>query len=54
MHVYDHTAVVIGRWKGVGTNSGERFDYSARFISVYVKRDERWQMVSAQSTNVAD
>lgn len=54
VYVYDQTAVLIGRWKGVGTNSGEPFDYLARFVSVYVKRDGRWQMVSAQSTTIED
>lgn len=52
--VFGHTAVVFGRWRGVGTNHGQRFDYTARFVSVYVKRDGRWQMVSAQSTPIVD
>ena len=50
IQVYGHTAVLIGRWRARGMNAGERFDYSARFISVYAKRDGRWQMVAAQST----
>lgn len=54
VRVYDQTAVVIGRWRGVGTNHGRPFDYTARFISVYTYRDERWQMVSAQSTTIED
>lgn len=54
VRVYGQTAVVIGCWRGVGTNSGEAFDYSARFISVYVLRDGRWQMVTAQSTIMQD
>ena len=50
IQVYGHTAVLIGRWRARGINAGERFDYMARFISVYVKRDGCWQMVAAQST----
>jgi ketosteroid isomerase-like protein len=50
VQVYGHTAVLIGRWRARGVNAGERFDYAARFISVYIKRGGRWQMVAAQST----
>ena len=48
------TAVLIGRWTAEGVNAGERFDYTARFTAVYVKRDGRWQMVHAQSTPLRD
>ena len=54
IQVYGRTAVLIGRWRARGVNAGERFDYSARFISVYVKRDGRWQMVAAQATPLPD
>lgn len=54
IQVYGQTAVLIGRWRARGMNAGERFEYTARFISVYVKRDGRWQMVAAQSTPLAD
>jgi len=50
IQVHGRTAVLIGRWRARGVNAGERFDYSARFMSVYVKRDGGWQMVAAQST----
>ena len=53
IQLYGQTAVLIGRWRARGANAGERFDYAARFISVYVKRDGRWQMVAAQSTPLA-
>ena len=53
IQLYGRTAVLIGRWRARGMNAGERFDYAARFISVYVKRDGRWQMVVAQSTPLA-
>lgn len=50
VQIYGETAVVIGRWTARGINNGERFDYSARFMSVYVKRDGEWKMVAEQST----
>jgi len=53
IQLYGETAVLIGRWRARGVNAGERFDYTARFISVYVRRDGRWQMVAAQSTPLA-
>jgi uncharacterized protein (TIGR02246 family) len=46
------TAVVVGRWTARGINHGVAFDYAARFLSVYVKRDGRWQMVAEQSTDI--
>ena len=53
IQLYGQTAVLIGRWRARGVNAGEGFDYAARFISVYVKRGGRWQMVAAQSTPLA-
>ena len=50
IRIYGHTAVLTGRWRARGVNAGQSFDYEARFLSVYVKRDGRWQMVAAQST----
>jgi ketosteroid isomerase-like protein len=50
VRIYGHTAVLSGRWRARGVNAGQPFDYSAQFLSVYVKRDGRWQMVAAQST----
>ena len=46
------TALVTGRWTARGTNHGARFDYAARFLSVYVRRGGRWQMVAEQSTPI--
>lgn len=52
VRVYGETAVVIGRWTARGMNEGERFDYAARFMSVYVKRGGQWQMAAEQSTEI--
>ena len=50
VRIYGDTAVVIGRWRGKGKNAGEFFDYSARFLSVWVREDSQWRNVAAQST----
>lgn len=52
VRIYGDTALVIGRWRARGINHGERFDYAARFLSVYVRRGGRWQMVAEQSTEI--
>lgn len=52
--VYGNTALVTGRWRARGTNSGQPFDYVARYVSVWVFEDDRWQMVSDQSTPLPD
>jgi uncharacterized protein (TIGR02246 family) len=54
VRVYGDTALVIGRWRARGVNHGEHFDYAARFLSVYVKRDGQWQMVAEQSTELRE
>jgi ketosteroid isomerase-like protein len=52
VRVYGDTALVIGRWTARGINHGVRFDYRARFLSVYVRREGAWQMVAEQSTEI--
>jgi ketosteroid isomerase-like protein len=52
VRVYGDTALVAGRWTARGINNGQPFDYAARFLSVYVRRDGRWQMVAEQSTEI--
>jgi ketosteroid isomerase-like protein len=53
VRIYGDTAVVIGRWTARGNNDGQPFDYAARFLSIYVRRDGRWQMVAEQSTEIS-
>jgi ketosteroid isomerase-like protein len=48
--VLGDVANLIGRWVGRGENEGEPFDYTARFLTIYVKRDGRWQLAADQST----
>lgn len=52
VRVYGDVALVIGRWSARGVNNGERFDYRARFLSVYVRRGGEWRMVAEQSTKI--
>ena len=52
VRVYGNTAVVVGRWRARGENAGRSFDYQARFVSVWVRRDREWRMVSDQSTPI--
>jgi ketosteroid isomerase-like protein len=52
VRVYGDTAVVIGRWQARGVNHGKPFDYAARFLSVYVKRNGAWLMVAEQSIEI--
>jgi ketosteroid isomerase-like protein len=46
VRVYGETAVLIGRWRGVGENVGERFDYRARFLAVYALEGGSWKLVA--------
>ena len=37
-------AMLIGRWRGKGVNAGQAFDYTARFLAVYVLEDGDWRL----------
>lgn len=52
VRLHGDTAVVIGRWRARGVNHGVRFDYTARFGCVYVRRQGVWQIVFDQSTEI--
>ena len=54
VRVYGDIALVVGRWTARGINNGKHFDYAARFLSVYAKRDGEWKMVAEQSTMIKD
>lgn len=49
---YGDTAVVIGRWKAKGKNGEEQFDYSSRFLSIWIKESSQWKNVAFQSTDI--
>lgn len=46
------TAVVTGRWRAIGRNGAEAFDYAARFLSVWVRTEEGWRNVAYQSVEI--
>ena len=52
VRIYGETAVTTGRWRASGQNAGRPFDYAARFLSVWVKEDGRWQNVTYQSVEI--
>ena len=53
IRLYDKTAIVIGRWRASGQNGAEHFDYAARFLSIWIKQEGRWQNISYQATEIA-
>ena len=52
VRVCGETAVVIGRWQARGVSTGQAFEYSPRYLSVWIWRDGRWQMTVDQSTDI--
>lgn len=49
---YGDTALVLGYFKAKGQFKGQAFDSTERYISVWVKRGGRWQLVAEQGTAV--
>lgn len=49
VNIHNEFATVVGLWRGVGVNHGEHFDYSARFLSVYIKRSTGWKLYRDES-----
>lgn len=45
-------AVAVGRWRAAGQNGDAHFDYAARFLSLWMNEDGRWQNVAYQSTEI--
>jgi len=52
VRIHGDVAVVLGRWRAKGVNAGQSFDYAARYVAVWVFQNNRWQMVSDQSTEI--
>ena len=52
VRVHGAAAVVIGRWRARGHNRQLPFNYAARFLSLWVNDDGRWQNVAYQSTEI--
>ncbi|MBT3230142.1 MAG: nuclear transport factor 2 family protein [Candidatus Marinimicrobia bacterium] len=54
IHFYGDTAVVVGRWKAKGKNGEDHFNYSSRFLSIWINEDNEWKNVAFQSTDIDD
>ena len=54
VRVYGDTALLSGRTRMTGRNSGEPFVAHYRYIDVYVRRDGVWRVVSVQTTSIPD
>ena len=52
IRLYGATAIVTGRWRASGHSGLERFDYVARFLSIWLKEDGRWQNIAYQATEM--
>lgn len=52
IRLHADTAIVTGIWRASGRNGPEAFDYQARFLSVWIKDDGRWQNIAYQSTEI--
>lgn len=52
INLLGNSAILIGRWQSKGKNDGETFEYTARYMSVYVKRDGKWKIAADQSTTI--
>jgi ketosteroid isomerase-like protein len=50
VRVYGEVAILTGYFRQTGSFKNSRFASTSRYTDVYVKRDGRWQAVSAQAT----
>jgi ketosteroid isomerase-like protein len=53
VRLYETTAVLTGRTQMNGQFNGQRFTLNSRYTHVYVEHHGRWQLVSAQGTQIA-
>jgi ketosteroid isomerase-like protein len=53
VRLYENTAIVTGRTEMNGQFHGERFALNSRYTHVYVENRGRWQLASAQGTQIA-
>ena len=52
VRVYGDTAIVTGRWIMTGARDGKPVNNEIRFMTVYVRRGGRWQIVAEQRTGI--
>jgi len=54
VNLYDDTAVVWFTQHLVGPSQGQSLELTYRYMDVFVFRDDRWQCVASQSTQVTE
>jgi len=52
--IFGDVAILTGRWISRGENNGLSFDYTARFMAVYVCRSGAWHLVTDQPTPLSE
>ena len=52
IQIHGNVAIVIAKWRGKGVNAGEKFDYTARFVSCYVIENGKWKLNFDMSTAI--
>ena len=50
--VYGEAAVVVGRWRGKGSENGKPFDQVLRWTDTFVRQNGQWRCVASQSTAI--
>lgn len=46
VQIIGEVAILTGLWRGKGVNAGKDFDYTARFLAVFVLEGRRWKLLS--------
>jgi ketosteroid isomerase-like protein len=54
VRVYGNTAILTGRFTQKATYKGQTFTGQFRYTDVYVKRENRWQAVSAHASRIPE
>ena len=52
VQIHGKTGIVVGRFDAKGTFAGKSFDSTERYTSVWIVRDDRWQLLAEQGTLV--
>ena len=50
--IYGNMARVVGMWSAQGTNRGQKFDYRARFVSIWIDEGQGWQNIAYFSVEI--
>jgi len=53
VRLHKDTAVVTGRWQASGQNGEKHFDYTARFLSIWIRENGKWKNIAYQSVEIS-